>query len=264
MVRHVPLSSKLDLIARDGYALAASRQPGYTFHWHAHDCAMLLWPRAGALDSAWEMAGSGRRGRLVRGQALLLPAYVSHSTRSGVGTHQHGELYLAPELVRRLPGALGRGGALQLDGAAQAMLDALWMPALSPGAMPGLVRALIEQLGASHPAASSPEPAVQVARRWLGHIQASLRDGGPLPSIAQSASQLGVSVRALQRACMQEYGLAPIALRRLALAEAARARLAAGEPLARVSVELGFANSGHLGRLLREVPASRPATPPAA
>ncbi|CAM3386984.1 HTH araC/xylS-type domain-containing protein [Bordetella sputigena] len=279
MVRHVPLSSKLDLIARDGYALAASRQPGYTFNWHAHDCAMLLWPRAGALDSAWDMAGGRRRGRLVRGQALLLPAYVSHSTRSGSATHQHGELYLAPELMRRcLPGVLaygdgGRrdagpggsrrasgqsGGALQLDGAAQAILEALWMPALSSRAMPGLVCALIEQLGASRPAAIAPEPVGHVARRWLHGLQAGLEHGRPLPSIAQSAATLGVSVRTLQRACMQEYGCAPVTLRRMALAEAARARMAAGEPLARVSVELGFANSGHLGRLLREAPASLP------
>ena len=33
-------------------SVAASRQPHYAFHWHEHDCAMLLWPRAGALDSA--------------------------------------------------------------------------------------------------------------------------------------------------------------------------------------------------------------------
>lgn len=277
MVRNVPLSSKIDLIARDGYALAASRQPGYAFNWHAHDCAMLLWPRSGALDSVWDMAGGRRRGRLVRGQALLLPAYVSHSTRSGSATHQHGELYLAPELMRRcLPGAPAHGaggetgleggrwaygqagGALQLDGAAQAMLDALWMPALSARAMPGLVRALIEQLGASRPAAISPEATGPLARRWLRDLRAGLEHGRPLPSIAQSAATLGVSVRTLQRACMQEYGCAPITLRRMALAEAARARMAAGEPLARVSVELGFANSGHLGRLLREAPASFP------
>ena len=52
MMRSVPLSSKQGLIAQTGFALAASRQPRYAFQWHEHDCAMLLWPRAGALDSA--------------------------------------------------------------------------------------------------------------------------------------------------------------------------------------------------------------------
>ncbi|MBO1114032.1 AraC family transcriptional regulator [Bordetella petrii] len=256
MASAVPLSSKLDLIACDGYALAASRQPGYVFDWHVHDCAMLLWPRTGALDSAWQTAGGRRRGRLARGQALLLPAQVPHSTRSTGAAQQHGELYLAANLLRECP----VGGPLQLDGAAQAMLDALWMPALAAAARASLVRALIGQLAASRALALEEDPLADLAGRWFDSLRLALEDSRPLPAITQSAARLGVSVRTLQRACLQEYGLTPLDLRRTLLAQAARARLAGGESLASVSAALGFANSGHLGRLLRAVPARRAPT----
>ena len=249
---NIPLSSKLGLIARDGYALAASRQPRYAFRWHAHDCAMLLWPRKGALDSAWEIGGARQHGRFTRGRALLLPAYVAHSTRSDSATQQHGELYLAPELLRDCEA----WGALQVDGAAQAMLDALWAPALACRARPGLVRALVEQLADSRSAGPMPESPLLLAQRWLNLLDLAVREGRPLPGVAESAAWLGVSIRTLQRACLHTYGHAPVTLRRTCLARAARRKISMGESPARVSAELGFANSGHLGRLLKAIPAS--------
>lgn len=253
MTRSVPLSSKQDLIAQTGFALAANRQPRYAFHWHEHDCAMLLWPRAGALDSAWQdEEGARRRCRLVRGQALLLPSHVEHSTRAESIAQQHGELYLAPELLR----ACEAGGVLQLDGATQAMLDALWKPALSASALPMLVAALIAQLDAHHrhqAQAGAQQAPLPLARQWMALLRSCLEEGQPLPAIAASASALGATTRTLQRACLDAYGLSPIALRRCVLAQAARTRIAMGEPVARVSAELGFSSSGHLGRLLRAV-----------
>lgn len=254
MTRSVPLSSKLDLIAQTGFALAASRQPRYAFHWHEHDCAMLLWPRAGALDSAWrDDEGARRRGRLVRGQALLLPSHVEHSTRAESIAQQHGELYLSPDLLR----ACRAVGVLQLDGAAQAMLDALWKPALSPNAVPALIAALIAQLDTSRPAQALAAAPPHLARRWIESLRQRLEDGQPPPSVAESAMALGVSTRSLQRACLDAYGLPPVALRRTLVARAARQRIAMGEPAARVSAELGFASSGHLGRLLRAIDAGQ-------
>ncbi|HEY0201329.1 MAG TPA: helix-turn-helix transcriptional regulator [Burkholderiaceae bacterium] len=253
MTRPVPLSSKLELIAQTGFALAASRQPRYVFHWHEHDCAMLIWPRAGALDSAWQDENGVRhRCRLVPGQALLLPSYVEHSTRAESIAQQHGQLYLAPELLRTCQA----DGALQLDGAAQAMLDALWKPALSATAQPLLVKALIAQLDASHRLHAQThvlQTPLSLAHQWMELLLARLEEGQPLPPIAESASALGASTRTLQRACLEVYGQAPIALRRKVLAQAARQRIAMGEPVARVSAELGFSSSGHLGRLLRAV-----------
>lgn len=254
MTRPAPLSSKLDLIAQTGFALAASRQPRYAFHWHEHDCAMLLWPRAGALDSAWRDGdGARRRGRLVRGQALLLPSHVEHSTRAQSIAQQHGELYLSPDLLR----ACRAMGVLQLDGAAQSMLDALWKPALSARALPALIAALIAQLDNSCPAQMPDAASPHLARRWIESLRQRLEDGQPPPAVAESAIALGVSSRTLQRACLEAYGQPPVALRRALVAQAARQRIALGEPAARVSADLGFASSGHLGRLLRAIDAGQ-------
>jgi len=182
----------------------------------------------------------------------VLPSHVEHSTRAESVSQQHGELYLSPDLLR----ACRAGGVLQLDGAAQAMLDALWKPALSASALPMLVAALITQLDVSHGiqgGASAPQAPLPLARQWMELLRERLEEGQPLPAIADSASVLGATTRTLQRACMEAYGQSPIALRRMVLAQAARQRLAMGEPAARVSAELGFSSSGHLGRLLRAV-----------
>ncbi|MCY1540937.1 Helix-turn-helix domain protein [compost metagenome] len=76
----------------------------------------------------------------------------------------------------------------------------------------------------------------------------------PLPLVEDAARDLGVSTRQLQRACHQEFGASPIEVRRRLLAARARALMAEGQALASVSQQLGFATSGHLGRLLRAVP----------
>ncbi|MNT34473.1 Helix-turn-helix domain protein [compost metagenome] len=74
----------------------------------------------------------------------------------------------------------------------------------------------------------------------------------PLPSIDAVANELGVSIRHLQRACLIEFGVTPVAVRRRILATHARALIAQGQSVARVSLDLGFSSSGHLHRLLRE------------
>ncbi|CAM3811178.1 AraC family transcriptional regulator [Bordetella tumulicola] len=254
MTRCTTLSSKQKLIAQAGFAFATSREPRYAFHWHEHDCAMLLWPRAGVLDSAWQDdGGTRRRGRLVRGQALLLPSYFKHSTRAESVAQQHGELYLAPELLRNC----NASGVLQLDGAAQTMLDALWKPALSPSALPALISALIAQLGSSRPIEVLLAGSPNLAQRWVDALREKLEEGHSPPAVADSADALGVSTRTLQRACLTAYGLPPVALRRILVAQAARQRIALGEAVARVSTDLGFSSSGHLGRLLRAIDATQ-------
>ena len=122
-------------------------------------------------------------------------------------------------------------------------------------ALPALVTALITQLDASHrlQARTHAQPPLPLAHQWMALLRQRLEAGQPLPAIADSAAILGATTRTLQRACIQSYGRSPIALRRLVLAQAARRRLALGEPVSRVSADLGFSSSGHLGRLLRAV-----------
>ncbi|WP_076998393.1 helix-turn-helix domain-containing protein [Variovorax sp. KK3] len=246
------LSSKLPLVARTGFALGHSRQPHYECEWHSHDCAMLLWPQLGGLRSAWLDEGAGsaleaRTARLTRSTAVLLPSSTAHRTVAETARQHHGELYLAPELVR----SLKQPTAIRLDGATLAMLDALLSPALAPRSAEALVRAIVLQLEATKPVAL-PLQSDSLAQALLRRIASALAQERALPSIDALACELGVSTRQLQRACRQELGTSPIALRRRMLAAHARALLTRGMPFSQVSAQLGFANSGHLGRLLRD------------
>ena len=75
-----------------------------------------------------------------------------------------------------------------------------------------------------------------------------------MPTVEGVAKELGVSVRQLQRACAVELGDNPVAVRRRLLASKARELLAHGLTPSSVSQQLRFTHSGHMNRLLREVP----------
>ncbi len=246
------LSPKLPQLAAQGFALRHSRQAHYEFDWHVHDCAMLLWPRKGALQSAWREEGAPSHTgfdqiRLARSQAILLPVSTAHRTQSATQQQEHGELYLAPEIARACTGR----GAIRLDAAALSMLDALLAPALDPRAAEPLVLAVVRQIARARPLEVAQQRSP--ARQMLARFAQALDWNEPLPTIDAIACELGTSTRQLQRACQEELGQSPVALRRQMLAAHARRLLAAGLPLAQVSVQLGFATSGHLTRLLNAV-----------
>ena len=253
---NIPLSSKLAATADQGFALRQSRQPQYHFDWHTHDCAMLLWPQVGALDSRWavEPGAAPQAVQLVRHTALLLPASAAHSTRSRVIQQRHGELYLRPELLR----SGNCFGVFQLDGAAFAMLEALSAPTLAlAGGMPlihALVAQLAERLPSSGPMASARPTKALLSQRMLDRYVRALDEELLMPTVEGVAEDLGVSVRQLQRACAVELGNTPVTLRRRLLASKARELLMQGLTPLSVSQQLGFTHSGHLNRLLREVP----------
>lgn len=251
-----PLSSKLALISAQGFAFRESRQPDYRFEWHTHDCAMLLWPRLGRLKSAWMAPGhdsdrapglaDSRAARLVRGSAVLLPVCAAHLTVSDSGRQQHGELYLPPDSLHECR----HFGALRLDGATIAMLDALLAPTLTTASAALLVRAIVAQVLSSRPLALPPAP-VSIGSRMVQCFMLALEYEAALPAVEAVACELGVSTRQLQRAAQEEFGASPVSIRRRLLAAHARALLGEGHSLARVSERLGFATSGHLSRLLR-------------
>jgi len=247
------MSSKLPLASETGFALQLSQQPKYEYRWHMHDCAMLLWPRLGGLRTTWadtegEDPSEAGSITLTRGIALLLPASVAHRTRSETIRQHHGELYLTPELIDLTK----LMGPVHLDGSSQAMLEALMSPVLKPSSAEWLVKALVEQLGSSrrmHLAPASEALSAQMMRAFVR----GLDDGCEMPSVEAVACLLGVSTRTLQRVCQEELGVSPVAARRRLLATRAIEMLNYGHRLSAVSSALGFANSGHLTRLLESL-----------
>lgn len=254
------MSPKLPLAAQAGFALRVDRQAPYAMQWHMHDCMMLLWPRSGALQSAWMDPQAGmaadtpapailpRRMTLARGYALLLPAATPHCTRSTTQRQQHGELYLTPEFVRNC----AAHGLLRLDAASVSMLDALLAPAISMRSAALLVPAVVAQLAMSRPAAC-PRPELPPSRRMATMFRQAIDDGHTPPTIEHIAGVLGVSTRHLQRCCQQEFAMTPVSLRRTLFVREIRRLLKAGYAPSNVSARFGFAHSGHLNRLLRGV-----------
>jgi AraC-like DNA-binding protein len=253
MTPNAYLSPKLALTAPRGFALRHSGQPRYHCDWHLHDCAMLLWPQTGSLKTAWTDAGMGGPAgsvQLSRSTAILLPAATAHNTRASTQKQRHGELYLAPEVLK------GRGGwgAFRLDGATLAMLDALLSDTLDPRSAEPLVDAIVMQIGVGRSLPLLPDAAPpSLAQKMVRRFGLALEWDQPVPLVDAVACELGVSQRQLQRACLQEFGASPIDIRRRLLAGRARELMAQGQTLAQTSLQLGFASSGHLGRLLRAV-----------
>lgn len=256
MTPHAYLSPKLALTAPRGFDLRCSGQPHYQRDWHMHDCAMLLWPQTGSLKTAWvnghagENPGQAGSVQLSRSTAILLPTATAHNTKASTQKQRHGELYLAPEVLK------GRGsfGAFRLDGATLAMLDALVSAALDPRSAEPLVDAIVMQIavGRSLPLLPDATPP-SLGQKMVSRFGLALEWDQQVPLVDAVASELGVSQRQLQRACLQEFGASPIDIRRRMLASRARELMAQGQTLAQTSLQLGFASSGHLGRLLRAV-----------
>ncbi|MGH2624781.1 MAG: hypothetical protein ACRDE7_14020, partial [Sphingobacterium sp.] len=143
IAQDVLLSAKQSLIQSRGFAWSNDREVRYTRYWHSHDCAMLLWPLTGSLKTVWGTIEAQQSATLTRTTALLLPEGMPHQTLSGTVLQGHGELYLDSRL---LPSFGTRFGALQLDGATVAMLDALLHPSLLPNSAEKLVQIVLIQL----------------------------------------------------------------------------------------------------------------------
>jgi AraC-like DNA-binding protein len=246
------LSAKMPLVSQRGFTLRHNCQPRYESAWHRHDCAMLLWPQTGALQSSWSPEAQGPRPAatisLTRGSAIFLPPDTAHRTAACTARQQHGELYLAPELLR----GFRRQGAMRLDGATTAMLDALLAPTLQPQGAEHLVRAVLAQCAAARWLPLAPLRRSLVSR-MIERFDAALEREDVLPSVLDVACELGVSMRTLQRQCEAEVAATPAAIRRRLLASRARLLLRGGQTLAQVSRRMDFANSGHLTRLLKSV-----------
>ena len=257
------MSAKRDLLASDGFLLSGNKQPEYQFNWHEHDCAMLLWVSAGSLESRWHGVGdvddsslheeaesraelSESQLTLQSGMALLLPAVTAHANRARTHQQQHGQLYLEPDLLRRCAAR----GAFYLDAPAKSMLATLVMPNLSSASRQQLVLALLPQLEQGHPVIFPALPQTSIAHRLSALIREALDDGQRPPSLETLAAVLGMSMRTLQRHCLQELGCSPVQLRQRLIAQAATQMLHSGMRLAEVSRAMGFASSGHLSRLL--------------
>ncbi|WP_424814497.1 AraC family transcriptional regulator [Roseococcus sp. YIM B11640] len=219
---------------------------GYAMDWHAHDCAMLMLPRRGALQV--QLDGSGRpEHRLMPGEALVVAAGVGHRSRAEDGAHRHLALY-AP--ATELEGWL-RGRAWHAAPVPPRLLALL---AYRDGLPDTEARAgLADSLILAETAAALPPPLARdhgsvLARAVAAHLAADPAGPHELDALA---ARFGISRRHLTRLFQRHEGES-IGTRMARLrVEAAASLIAAGHGVMPAAHQVGLASPSHLARLFR-------------
>ena len=104
-------------------------------------------------------------------------------------------------------------------------------------------------------AADQPEPAP-----WLRQVRRQLRADLTQPLALQELSaRVGISPSHLSRRFGAEVGLPPHRYQLQLRIDAAKAKLAAGEPIAQVAADLGFSDQSHFTRLFTRIVGATPA-----
>lgn len=219
---------------------------GYAMDWHAHDCAMLMLPRRGALQI--QLDGSGRpERRLLPGEALVVAAGVGHRSRAEGGAHRHLALY-APST--ELEGWLrGRGWH-----AAPVPPRLLALLAYRDGLPDTEARAVLaDRLILAETSLVLPPPLARdhgaaLAGAIAAHLAADPAGRHELDALA---ARFGVSRRHLTRLFQRHEGESiGNRLARLRV-EAAASLIAAGHGVLPAAHQVGLASPTHLARLFR-------------
>ena len=104
-------------------------------------------------------------------------------------------------------------------------------------------------------AADQPEPAP-----WLRQVRRQLRADLTQPLALQELSaRIGISPSHLSRRFGAEVGLPPHRYQLQLRIDAAKVKLAAGEPIAQVAADLGFSDQSHFTRLFTRIVGATPA-----
>ena len=104
-------------------------------------------------------------------------------------------------------------------------------------------------------AAGQPEPAP-----WLRQVRRQLRADLSQPlALLELSARVGISPSHLSRRFGAEVGLPPHRYQLQLRIDAAKAKLAAGEPIAQVAADLGFSDQSHFTRLFTRIVGATPA-----
>lgn len=219
----------------------------YAYPPHVHDAWTVL-----LVDDGWIRYDLEARARGAGGERVtILPPNVVHDGRAaGGGGFRKRVLYLATEVLdERLVG------------------PAVDRPDLAEPALRRAVHALHRALGHPDDALEAEARLAVVGERLRAHLGERLEAADRPPArlagelrdlldarvfepttLAQAGSAVGASPAHLVRSFTRTFGIAPhqyVLARRI---DAARRRLLAGEPIARVAASVGFYDQAHLTR----------------
>lgn len=224
---------------------------------HTHDGYVVGTVTAGA--EALNVGGGTHT--VSPGQVLLLHPHEPHSNRSlGCEALRYRVFYLP---VAAIAAYVGECGDAPLTFASPVLSDPVLADTIAglharlsrapddrlaqQSALAALVDALIGRTG---PEAAPPPPGGDAAREVRDWIDEHFAEDFGLADLAARA---GLSVFRFAHVFKASTGLSPMAYRNQCRVNAARRRLLAGEPIAQVALDVGFADQSHLTRWFQRV-----------
>jgi AraC-like DNA-binding protein len=229
------------------------KQRGAGLPLHAHDEAQLTFAASGMVQVHTE------QGRwLVPSQlAVWIPARVLHR----VDVLTNAELWMVhwePSTAQAWspPVPLDHTFALRVTPLMQSLLDAAFAPDIIDEKAELVAKLMLHELtSTAHAPTFLPLPTSTIGLRVA---DMALDDHQSRLSIDELASRAATSVRTLSRLFPSETGLTFKTWRQRARIVQSMDRLARGEPVARVAVELGFSSTASFSHAFRQVTAMTP------
>lgn len=240
-----------DDVPRPVVALGSDYPDGYRVAPHAHRHGQLLYGSTGVVvattaEGTWMMPPQ---------RGMWIPPGVVHEVRM-LGAVRTRSLYLAPEAIDGMPGRCQVVGITALM--ESLIAEAIALPAEydlegRAGALMALIRHEIRALPALP--LSLPLPA---DARLAARCRRFLARPTPHETIDAWAADLGLSRRTFTRRFRRETGQSFVAWRQQACLMAALPRLAAGDPVTTIALDLGYDNPAAFTTMFKRVLGASP------
>ncbi|MCB4771166.1 helix-turn-helix transcriptional regulator [Ancylobacter sp. Lp-2] len=233
-------------VARPVVALGSDYADGHVIAPHRHRRDQLLYGATGVVllataAGAWVMPPE---------RGMWIPAGIVHDVRI-MGRVRMRSLYIEPGVIRNMPGHCQVLGIPPLM--RSLLAEAVFVPAeYDPAGRDGALMALIQHEIPLLPALplSLPLPA---HKALAGLCRSFLLAPTPHTSIDAWSEAAGCSRRTFTRLFRRETGLSFVAWRQQACVMAALPRLAAGQPVTAVALDLGYDNPAAFTSMFRRI-----------
>lgn len=243
---HEQIVARLDRLEGPVIAKASDYPDGYVVPPHSHSRAQLLYAHAGVVTVSTELG----RWMVPPGHALWVPAGVVHSV-TAIGPMRMRSIYVMPGAVADLPAVCRAVGLTDLM--RSLILEAVKLPL--GGTLSGraaLILALIQEEIPNLPerALGLPMPA---SARLAALCRSFVEDPSSGASIDEWADKAGMSRRSFTRQFRAETGLSLSAWRQQACIFAALPRLAGGEAVTNVALDLGYESAAAFSTMFKRM-----------